>query len=72
MRRIASLANHYTVRLGGKAEYLVEVTEKTDISIAIDWAAEKKLQVIMIGDFGNVIWKAFIKLLYKAIIFVYK
>lgn len=52
-----SLAKHSTMRLGGKAKYLVNITEKSDIPNALDWAAERKLPVIMIGGGSNIIWK---------------
>lgn len=52
-----SLAKHSTMRLGGRAKYLVEIKDKIDIPNALDWAAEKKLPVMMIGGGSNIIWK---------------
>ncbi len=57
IRKDVSLANYSTMRLGGKAKYLVSVTEKSDIPNALDWAEKKKLKVIMIGQGSNIVWK---------------
>lgn len=51
-----SLAKHSTMRLGGKAAYLTNITEKSDIANALEWATKKKLPVIMIGDGSNIVW----------------
>lgn len=55
--RNVSLAKHSTMRLGGRAEYLVNIKERSDIPNALDWSAQKKLPVIMIGGGSNIIWK---------------
>lgn len=52
-----SLAKHSTMRLGGKAKYLVNITARLDVPNALEWAAEKGLPVIMIGGGSNIIWK---------------
>ena len=57
MLKNVSLAKYSTMRLGGKAAYLAEVHERGDIPNALEWAAEKKLPVIMIGGGSNIIWK---------------
>ena len=57
IQRDVSLAKHSTMRLGGNADYLVNIKEKSDIPNALDWAAEKKLPTVMIGGGSNIIWK---------------
>lgn len=52
-----SLAEHSTMRLGGTADWLVEVTSKWDIGEAWRWAKERSLPVIVIGDGSNIIWR---------------
>ena len=44
-----SLCDHSTMRLGGNARYLVNITDRTQIAIAVNWAAQQSLPVIMIG-----------------------
>lgn len=51
-----SLTKHSTMRLGGSARYLSEVTKAEQIPEALDWAAKEKLPVIMIGDGSNIVW----------------
>jgi len=45
-----------TMRLGGKATYLTEVTSRTELTDAIKWADEKGLKIVMIGDGSNIVW----------------
>ncbi len=52
-----SLAEHSTMRLGGTADWLVEVTSKWQIGEAWRWATERSLPVIVIGDGSNIIWR---------------
>lgn len=52
-----SLQAHSTMRLGGKAAYLTEVTSRIELTKALDFAAQQGLPVIMIGDGSNIIWK---------------
>lgn len=52
-----SLAAHSTMRLGGKARYLVEVNSDQQVKEAVEWATSKNLLSIMIGDGSNIIWK---------------
>ena len=51
-----SLKNYSTMRLGGNARYLAEITDKTKIAEAIDWAKTRNLRVIMIGIGSNIVW----------------
>lgn len=52
-----SLAEHSTMRLGGTADWLVEVASKWEIGEAWRWAKERSLPVIVIGDGSNIIWR---------------
>lgn len=52
-----SLANYSTMRLGGTAAHLAEVTSRDDLPEALTWAEERKLPVIMIGGGSNVYWR---------------
>ena len=51
-----SLANHSTMRLGGKAAHLAEVTSREQVAKAVDWANERQLPIIMIGQGSNIVW----------------
>ena len=44
------------MRLGGNAKYLANISDKSDIPNALEWAEEKKLPVIMIGIGSNIVW----------------
>jgi UDP-N-acetylmuramate dehydrogenase len=44
------------MRLGGNAKYLADITHKSDIPNALEWAREKDLPVIMIGSGSNIVW----------------
>ncbi len=56
MRSDVPLSEYSTMRLGGKATYLCDITDRHDIPNALQWAKEKNLPVIMIGDGSNIIW----------------
>jgi len=51
------LSTYSTMRLGGKAAYMTEVTTRHDVTEAISWAEERQLPVIMIGEGSNIVWK---------------
>ena len=48
---------HSTMRVGGLAAYLTEVTRASELKEVWDWAKQQNLPVIMIGDGSNIIWK---------------
>lgn len=50
------LNGYSTMRLGGVAAYLTEVSSKHDITEAVTWARERGLPIIMIGEGSNLIW----------------
>lgn len=51
-----SLAEHSTMRLGGSAQHLVEVSDRNQVKEALAWATAQGLPVIMIGGGSNIIW----------------
>jgi UDP-N-acetylmuramate dehydrogenase len=51
------LGSYSTMRLGGPAAYLVDITERPQIREAIEWARERQLPLIMIGVGSNIVWK---------------
>jgi UDP-N-acetylmuramate dehydrogenase len=50
------LSEHSTMRLGGPARYLADITDKTEIAEAASWAEQRQLPVMMIGGGSNIIW----------------
>jgi UDP-N-acetylmuramate dehydrogenase len=52
-----SLANYSTMRLGGIADFLVEIHDQDELKEAYDWATAKQLPVIMIGGGSNIFWQ---------------
>lgn len=51
------LSKYSSMRLGGKAGYLVTVHSKTELTEAIVWAQVHDLPTIMIGGGTNIYWK---------------
>ncbi len=52
-----SLKLYSTMRLGGKADYMTEVHTAEDMKEAADWAAEKGVPLIVVGEGSNIVWK---------------
>jgi UDP-N-acetylmuramate dehydrogenase len=52
-----SLSNYSTMRLGGIADYLVDIHSKDELVEAYTWAEEHSLPVIMIGGGSNIYWQ---------------
>jgi len=52
-----SLREHSTMRLGGKAAYLVEVSSRQELEQAVHWAQKQRLPVLMIGSGSNIVWR---------------
>lgn len=50
------LSGYSTMRLGGNARYLTEITNRNEIASVVSWASQQKLPVIMIGDGSNIVW----------------
>lgn len=52
-----SLANYSTMRLGGIADFLVEIHDRAELAEAFEWARVKSLPTIMIGGGSNIFWQ---------------
>lgn len=52
-----SLKLHSTMRLGGTADYLVNIKTRDDLAKAEAWAEKNGLPVRMIGGGSNIIWR---------------
>jgi UDP-N-acetylmuramate dehydrogenase len=52
-----SLTQYSTMRLGGTAAYVVDITSRIELREALAWATERNLPVMMIGSGSNIIWK---------------
>jgi UDP-N-acetylmuramate dehydrogenase len=51
-----SLANYTTMRLGGYARHIIELNTEADIIEAIEFAEQKKIPFLCIGDGSNIIF----------------
>lgn len=51
------LSSYSTMRLGGPARYLSDITDRNEIPEALAWAEQHQVPVIMIGGGSNIIWK---------------
>lgn len=51
------LNQYSTMRLGGTAAYMTDVTSRIELQEAVAWAEEQSLPIIMIGGGSNIIWK---------------
>ncbi len=52
-----SLRTYNAMRLGGQARYFTEVSSEDKLKQAIDWAKQKTLPVIVIGQGSNIVWR---------------
>lgn len=52
-----SLAVYSTMRVGGPAAYLLEITDKKQIPEAVHWAKERNLSILALGEGANVVFK---------------
>lgn len=50
------LSNYSTMRLGGTARYVVEITERSQIDEAVNWAETQRQPLIMVGEGSNIVW----------------
>jgi UDP-N-acetylmuramate dehydrogenase len=50
------LSAYSTMRLGGPAAYLTDITDRREIAEALYWAEQCKLPAIMIGGGSNIVW----------------
>jgi UDP-N-acetylmuramate dehydrogenase len=51
------LSGYSTMRLGGTARYVLDITSRMELQEAVDWAESQNLPVIMIGGGSNIVWK---------------
>ena len=56
VHRNVSLAEHSTMRLGGLAAYLTEVSRLSEVEEAVAWAGQHQVLVMMIGSGSNIVW----------------
>ena len=52
-----SLRQYSTMRLGGTAAFVTDITSRIELQEALAWAEERGLPVMMIGGGSNIIWK---------------
>lgn len=57
MQQNVPLGNYSTMRLGGSALHMVEVTTKQELAEAVEWAETQSLPVIVIGEGSNIVWR---------------
>lgn len=53
----APLSGYSTMRVGGNARYLAEITNPHEIAQVVTHAEEKQIPVLMIGSGSNIIWR---------------
>lgn len=51
------LSGYSTMRLGGNARYMLDITSRIELQEAVTWAEGQNLPIIMIGGGSNIIWK---------------
>lgn len=51
-----SLANHTTFRIGGKADYFIEIKSKADIKDAYNFIKKQKIPFVLIGGGSNILF----------------
>jgi UDP-N-acetylmuramate dehydrogenase len=52
-----SLKDYSTMRVGGSARYLLEATDKAQIPAAVDWAKNRGLPMVTLGEGSNVVFR---------------
>lgn len=52
-----NLRNYSTMRLGGKARYFTEVNSEGGVKKAVNWAKQKDVPFIVIGQGSNIVWR---------------
>lgn len=57
IRENVPLSGYSTMRLGGPARYMADVTSRTEVQEATAWAEAQNLPVMMIGGGSNIVWK---------------
>ncbi len=57
LRENVSLSGYSTMRLGGPARYLAEVTTEDQIPELVGWAQQQGLPLVTIGEGSNIVWR---------------
>lgn len=57
IRQQVSLKDYSTMRLGGMAAFLTDIHDRYELQQALEWADQRALPVLMIGDGSNIIWR---------------
>jgi UDP-N-acetylmuramate dehydrogenase len=52
-----SLTAYSTMRLGGNARYLAEATSNETVQELVQWAKQRSLPFIMVGQGSNIVWR---------------
>jgi UDP-N-acetylmuramate dehydrogenase len=52
-----SLADHSTMRLGGRARYLAQAGNAEELTELVDWAQQHKTAFLVIGQGSNIVWR---------------
>lgn len=52
-----ALSGYSTMRLGGTARYMLDITSRGELQDAVNWAEAQGLPIIMIGGGSNIFWK---------------
>ncbi len=45
------------MRLGGTAAYLAKVMSRSEVEQAVEWAEQRQLPILIIGDGSNIVWR---------------
>ncbi|MEI6660126.1 MAG: UDP-N-acetylmuramate dehydrogenase [bacterium] len=56
IRENVDIREHCTLRVGGQFRYFLEVSEKSHINQAINWAKEKSIRVLVLGGGSNMVF----------------
>jgi UDP-N-acetylmuramate dehydrogenase len=57
IQKNVALSRYSTMRLGGTARYLAEITSRNEIEEAVNWAVEHQVPPLMIGGGSNIVWR---------------
>jgi UDP-N-acetylmuramate dehydrogenase len=53
----ADLKKYSTMRLGGTARYMTEVTSRSEVQEAVEWAISHQVPPLMVGMGSNIVWR---------------
>lgn len=52
-----ALKDYSTMRLGGTVRYFAEISQRSEVEEAVNWAVEHRAPPLMIGGGSNIIWR---------------